>query len=350
MDTQLVQNHFETLHPGFQVRPATMADLEATAQTIAANFKHLTGRQPNLLDNMRQEWLGPGYNLETDSQIVLTPQGVVAGYCEVWDVLEPPVKMNLWLQIHPVYRNDGIGNQLLTWAERRSMQALARAPEGLRIVMLSYVPAIDEATRQVFQDSGFKSIRHHWTMVLNMEKEPQAPVWPAGIHVRAMQPDKDAVNILRAVRESFKDHWGYMDTPFEEEKERWMHTIETDAEFDPSLWFLAMDGEEIAGISICKMKDYFDPEIGWVNILGVRRPWRRRGVALALLQHSFGEFFLRSRFKVGLGVDAQSLTGATRLYEKAGMHSDPLRQLVLYEKELRPGIEIRTQSLEDGGS
>jgi len=53
---------------------------------------------------------------------------------------------------------------------------------------------------------------------------------------------------------------------------------------------------------------------------------------------------------VGLGVDAQSLTGATRLYEKAGMHSDPARQLVLYEKELRPGIEIRTQSLEDGGS
>ncbi len=52
---------------------------------------------------------------------------------------------------------------------------------------------------------------------------------------------------------------------------------------------------------------------------------------------------------MGLGVDAQSLTGATRLYEKAGMRSDPSRQLVLYEKELRPGLEIRTQSLDDGG-
>jgi mycothiol synthase len=86
-----------------------------------------------------------------------------------------------------------------------------------------------------------------------------------------------------------------------------------------------------------------------VNILGVRRPWRRRGVALALLQHSFREFYSRGRYKVGLGVDAQSLTGATRLYEKAGMRSDPSRQLVLYEKELRPGLEIRTQSLDVGG-
>ncbi len=76
--------------------------------------------------------------------------------------------------------------------------------------------------------------------------------------------------------------------------------------------------------------------MGWVNLLGVRRPWRRRGVALALLQHSFREFYARDRRKVGLGVDAQSLTGATRLYEKAGMRSDPSRQFVLYERSCAP--------------
>jgi mycothiol synthase len=154
---------------------------------------------------------------------------------------------------------------------------------------------------------------------------------------------------LRAVREAFKDHWGYLDTPFEEERERWLHHMDTDAEFDPSLWFLAMDGEEIAGISLCKWKAFDDPDMGWVNILGVRRPWRRRGVALALLRHSFREFYARGRCKIGLGVDAQSLTGATRVYEKAGMRSDPRRELLLYEKELQSGREIRTQSLDVGG-
>jgi GNAT superfamily N-acetyltransferase len=226
---------------------------------------------------------------------------------------------------------------------------LEKTPQALRIAMQSYVPGIDEATRRVFQECGFNVIRHSWTMVLELEGEPQAPAWPAGIRVKTMERNKDEENILRAVREAFKDHWGYIDTPYEEEKERWLHHIETDAGFDPSLCFLAMDGEEIAGISMCRWKAYDDPDMGWVNILGVRRPWRRRGVALALLQHSFCEFYARGRRKVGLGVDAQSLTGATRLYEKAGMRSDPSRQLVLYEKELRPGLEIRTQSVDVGG-
>lgn len=349
METQQVHISGDALHPGFQARPATLGDLDATVQAIEANIQYLTGRKVELLDDIQRWWQEPGFTMATDSQIVLTPQGGVVGYCEVWDVLEPPVKMNLWLQIHPDYGNDGVGKQLLTWAELRSRQALEKTPEGLRIVMQSHVPVVDESTRKAFEDSGFQSIRYAWTMVLQMEQEPQAPEWPAGIHVRVMQRNRDEEYILRVVRESFKDHWGYIDTPFEEEKERWLHNIETDADFDPSLWFLAMDGEEMAGVSLCQWKAFDDPEMGWVNTLGVRRPWRRRGVALALLQHSFREFYGRGRRKVGLGVDAESLTGATRLYEKAGMRSDPSRQFVLYEKELRPGLEIRTQSLSSGG-
>ncbi|MCK4450237.1 MAG: GNAT family N-acetyltransferase [Anaerolineae bacterium] len=106
-----------------------------------------------------------------------------------------------------------------------------------------------------------------------------------------------------------------------------------------------MDGEEITGMSLCCPKTAEDPGMGWVDSLGVRRPWRRRGLALALLHHSFGEFYRRGKRKVSLEVDAQSLTGATRLYEKAGMHVD--RQYVMYEKELRPGRDLSTQFVDD---
>ena len=85
--------------------------------------------------------------------------------------------------------------------------------------------------------------------------------------------------------------------------------------------------------------------MGWVNSLGVRRPWRRRGLALALLRHAFGVFYRRGKTKVGLGVDATSLTGATRLYEKAGMHVQ--RKSVTYEKVLREGRDLTTQTIED---
>ena len=148
------------------------------------------------------------------------------------------------------------------------------------------------------------------------------------------------------MRESFKDHWGFVEGSFEEEYERWMHRIRNDEHFDPALWFLAMDGDEIAGMSLCWRSAFDDPDMGWVGTLGVRRPWRRRGLGLALLQHSFGEFYRRGKPRAGLGVDAQNLTGAMRLYTKAGMHSDPRHQHSSYEKELRPGVELSTQAVE----
>jgi mycothiol synthase len=88
-----------------------------------------------------------------------------------------------------------------------------------------------------------------------------------------------------------------------------------------------------------------DPDLGYVNTLGVVRPWRRRGIGLALLHHAFGELGGRGKKRVGLGVDGSSLTGAVRLYEQAGMHVE--RRRILYEKELRPGVDLTTQSLEE---
>ena len=84
--------------------------------------------------------------------------------------------------------------------------------------------------------------------------------------------------------------------------------------------------------------------MGWVDTLGVRRPWRRQGLAEALLYHSFRELRRRGRTSVGLGVDASSLTGATRLYEKAGMRA--IRKFTRYEKELRPGTDLKTQMID----
>ncbi len=164
--------------------------------------------------------------------------------------------------------------------------------------------------------------------------------------MRTLRVGEEERAVLRAVREAFRDHWGYVEHPFEDDYQQWMHMLKDDPDFDPSLWFLAVERDEIVGTSLCRLKARDDAEMGWVGTLGVRRAWRRQGIALALLQHSFKEFYRRGKRKVGLGVDAQSLTGATRLYEKAGLHSDPERQFSIYEKELRPGEDISTQSVE----
>ena len=88
-----------------------------------------------------------------------------------------------------------------------------------------------------------------------------------------------------------------------------------------------------------------DSSFAWIDELGVLRPWRRKGIAGALLLQSFGEFHRRGRYKVGLGVDGDSLTGATRLYERAGMRV--FQQRDAHEKVLRAGVDLSTQALEE---
>ena len=101
------------------------------------------------------------------------------------------------------------------------------------------------------------------------------------------------------------------------------------SDFDPTLWFVVKDAGEIAGFSLCWANRFGGPHVG---LIGVRGPWRRRGLGLALLHHSFGEFHRRGERRVGLGVDAENATGATLLYERAGMHVHA--EEVVYEKEL----------------
>ena len=96
---------------------------------------------------------------------------------------------------------------------------------------------------------------------------------------------------------------------------------------------MAWDGDRIAGCALCRPKQ----GIGWVGSLSVRRPWRKQGLGLGLLNHAFRQLFQRGYSTIGLMVDAANPTGATRLYERAGMQI--ANQLVTYEKELRPGLE-----------
>jgi ribosomal protein S18 acetylase RimI-like enzyme len=115
--------------------------------------------------------------------------------------------------------------------------------------------------------------------------------------------------------------------------------------YTPDMWFVAMDGDQMAGICICRREDTEDTESGWVSELGVRRAWRKRGLGLALLKHAFAAFYTDGKKRAGLGVDASSLTGALKLYESAGMRVQ--RQFNQYEKEFRRGKELATESLNE---
>ena len=333
-----------SLPKNFTARPATLDDVEAVVDLLNACSIEQIGKPQTEAHRIRSDWQSPTFNRETDTLIALAPDGSLVGHAALWDS-EPHVRIYVAGDVHPQYKGQGIGTALCQWAEERGRQAILKAPAGTRVVLVQETLSANEAAQELLCEQGYQLVRHSFHMLIEMNGLPPEPVVPDGITIHAFVRDRDMRALVLADRDAFKDHWGYVEHPLEEEYQEWVHWIDNNPDHDPSLWFLATDGEEIAGMSLCCPKTAEDPGMGWVDSLGVRRQWRRRGIALALLHHSFGELYRRGKRKVGLEVDAQSLTGATRLYEKAGMRVD--RQYAVYERELCPGEDLSTQSLKE---
>lgn len=334
----LAKEHITRLPAGFSLRPANIDDLETAVDLFNACAMQMTGAPETSVENLRGEWADPDFDLARATRTVWTPQQQLVGYIEVWDAKPIPVDPWVWGRVHPDFEGLGIGTVLMAWAEERAREAIARVPADARVAMRASTISTYQPAHRLLQGQDMVVVRHFWRMTIDLPAPPAAPIWPAGMRVTTHADLGDLATVYRASDDSFRDHWGHVDQPEAEGVRRWQHWTESDPEFDPTLWFLAMDGQEVAGISLCRPRSYDNPEMGWVNILGVRRPWRRQGLGLALLQHSFAELYQRGQRRVGLGVDADSLTDATRLYEKAGMVVS--RQYDTYEKELRPGREL----------
>jgi mycothiol synthase len=188
--------------------------------------------------------------------------------------------------------------------------------------------------------TGWRHERNSLTMEIDLRgRELPDPEWPEGITMRTADLDHDARALHATENDAFSDHYGFLPSKFED----WWHFRTRFFVPEPELWFVAMAGDEIVGMALCSSQRIGQPDLGWISTLGVRRPWRRRGLGLAILQHAFRELQKRGKPRAGLGVDAQSLTGATRLYERAGMRV--VRESRDYELLIREGRDLRTIEL-----
>jgi mycothiol synthase len=332
---------------GLVIRSATLGDVDIVVELINAAAVADTGMAATNREDKLIEWGLPQFSLEEDALLVLTAGGQAAGFVELWDS-EPHVRHILWGRVHPDHRGRGIGNHLMEWAETRARQSLHKAPPLARVSVHTSTLHHNGSAHDLFQARGYAPSRYFFRMLIEMSPDapPPAPVWPAGVRVRPFGLGQDDRVVHRVLDEAFRDHWGYVNG---ETFEEWMHWIEEDAKFDPSVCFLVVTnggrGEQVIGVLMARPEWEEEPSFAWIDELGVLRPWRRKGIGLALLQQAFGEFYGRGRYKVGLGVDGDSLTGATKLYERAGMRV--FRQIDAYEKVLRSGEDLSTQTLEE---
>jgi mycothiol synthase len=287
-------------------RAPTPDDAAAVVELINACSIAQGGAADFTLPALRGDWDDPALSLATDAWVAVGPDGQLLGYEQI--DLDPAGRAHeIDGYVHPEHEGCGIGTRLLRLAEQR-----ARAVSASVAQMRGSIEATNSAAQHLFAAEGYRAARHFWRMEIDLDAPPPAPVWPAGIAVRTFVPGQDERATYEAVEEAFQDHWGHTRLPFEE----WSRGQSRRPDFDPALWFLAIDREQIAGTALCLPRT---ESMAWVRGLGVRRAWRGRGLGMALLRHAFGAFYARGFRSAGLGVDAQSLTGATRLYECAGM-------------------------------
>lgn len=333
------------LPEGYSARAASWKDLESIE--VLANLAALKsmGAEDTSREEIRMDWEDPNFNLEKDSQLVFSKRGKLVGMAEIFKFQNPPVRPYLWLVILPGEEHSGVGDYLLKWGELIAMKVIPLVEEKARVSMITHNVSGYPPLQKLLEGYRMQLMRHSFQMRIELEEAPPDPIWPDGIHVGGFDETEDLEAVYRANEEAFRDHFGAMREAFEAGFARFKHHMLSDEGYDPSLWFIARDGDEIAGVSLCRKFSLEDKEMGWVVELSVRRPWRRRGLGLALLQHSFVEYYRRGFRRVGLGVDASSLTGATRLYDRAGMLVH--RQYDRYEKELRAGEELTRTELED---
>jgi len=327
----------------FVFRAPTLADLEALTDLYNDYWEILFGLRGFTVAEMHRMLTTPGFDLQTSMRVVIAPGGRMAGSIMVRDMACPPVHPGVFGCVHADLEGQGIGTRMLQWAIERARQAVARVPDGVRVSAHFTGSSTHEPTRRLFEKLDLKLMRHFWFMSIDLDKAPPEPAWPDGLVIRTYEERPDLRAVYRAVDDAFQDTWGHVHREEEDGLARWQRRVEDDANFDPSLWFLALDGDEIAALALCAPKTGDDVDMGFVEYVAVRRRWRRRGFGLGLLQHVFGEFYRRGRKRASLSVDAESLTGAMRLYEKAGMRV--ARQTDAYELELREGDELGTREV-----
>lgn len=314
------------LPPGYFARPAAMDDISAV--TVLLNDAEIAewGAPDYTEEELRLDWEHYDGDPGKAITLVVSPDGSLAGYIAFTDNGDGAFEADGYS--HPGHVGKGIGTWLIQESERRAAEILAGMPSSQHATIRSFTAGSNARATHLLAHEGYDAIRHFWRMQIKFDGPPEAPVWPEGLRVADARAGVDERAVFEASEEAFQDHFQFQPRMEFEEWERQRKRYG----FDPTLWTVVWDGDQIAATGLGRMTT---EGTGWVSILGVRRPWRGRGLGRAILQHLFQRFYERGIPSVALGVDAANPTGATRLYESAGM--SVIRNYVLFEKVLREG-------------
>jgi mycothiol synthase len=233
--------------------------------------------------------------------------------------------------LRPEWRRKGIGRTMLAALIARIEEMRAELPPVPRVEAEAFGEVAGGALEPLLRPFGFEPIRYGYQMLRpTLDDQPDAPL-PPGLEIREVRNEHIRA-IWDAADEAFRDGNGYR--PGTEDD--FQVFLADPLQADRSLWRVAWDGDEVAG----QVRGYINAEAnaamgtnrGWVENISVRRPYRHRGLARALINETFKVLRARGASEGVLGVDATNPTGALRVYESMGFA--PISESRTYRKPI----------------
>jgi mycothiol synthase len=314
------------LPTGLRARPAQAGDLPAIGAMITDRMAALWGAADDEAADLAEWWRRPNFDPATATWLLETEHGAVAGYAHAW--ARTPAAVFTALHVAPAWRDRGLDAYLMACLNRwrRQTQAQAQAA-GAPVVASYWCPGSDQSLRHLLEAYGYRPARRFDKMTVTLQAPPAPPEPPHGIQIRPLLPGVEDRIAYDLWNESFADHWNHTGTPYEE----WHANTIGAAAFEPRASFLALAEGRPVALALGRLY----PDSGWIEKLGVIRPWRRRGIAGTLVQAALSAFYALGRTQVGLMVDADSATGAPSVYRRAGLAT--AKYHVIYRLE---GVQI----------
>jgi mycothiol synthase len=307
----------KTEEQNFIIEHPQMKDAQEVTDLVALCDIEAIGEPDISLSDTIDMW--NSIKIATDAWIVRSKDNVILGYGFVEETGEN--RMDTCVFVHPHFKNQGIGSMLLTKVEERAAQ-ITESKSGEQRLM-NQIPFTNIAARNLVEARGYQFSRLYERMKIQLNGQPSLPQIPNGMTIRTFQPDQDEMILFELYDETFQDSWGYSKKDYSE----WIHQKKGD-QYDPSLWYIVWQDTEPVAFLMSRMQE----DGLFIDLLGVRKPWRKKGVGQAMLLHVFQESYHRGQNTILLYVDTDSLTNAHRVYKQVGMNPDS--QTAVYKKEL----------------
>lgn len=293
-----------TTRPYQAADAAAVAAVSSMVEEAAGGYAAVT---PELVESVVAATIR---DLAADTRVTVAPDGELVGLALVPTPPPGGYQINLWGAVHPAWHGRGLGRELLSWQLARAAAIhAATAPEAAWEVHADAMVA-DEGSQRLYRRHGLTPARYWFEMEAATARPPALPV-PDGFQLVDYKSTLDK-SVHEAHMEAFVDHWGYERREFD----RWAETTIGMELFLPEVSLVGYAEDQVAGY-VLSYRDA-EPDRVYVGQVGVRRPWRRRGLAAAMLSEVLSRAAAAGMATVTLAVDAANPTGAVGVYERAG--------------------------------